>query len=52
MSEENYVRIIDLRGKKLTRAEMLEAMCRAEMDTDEDSELVQSIYEVVRARSA
>ena len=30
MSEENYMRIIDLRGKKLTRAEMLEAMPRAE----------------------
>ena len=35
MSEENYMRIIDLRGKKLTRAEMLEAMPRAEMGTNE-----------------
>lgn len=43
MSEENYMRIIDLRGKKLTRAEMLEAMPRAEMGTNEATELVQPI---------
>ena len=43
MSEENYMRIIDLRGKKLTRAEMLEAMPRAEMGTNEATDLVQPI---------
>lgn len=37
MSQDNYMRIIDLRGKELTRAEMLDAMPRAEMGTDEAS---------------
>ena len=49
MSEENYMRIIDLRGKKLTRAEMLEAMPRAEMGTNEATELVQPILDDVKA---
>ena len=48
MSEENYMRIIDLRGKKLTRAEMLEAMPRAEMGTNEATELVQPILDDVK----
>ncbi len=48
MSEENYMRIIDLRGKKLTRAEMLEAMPRAEMGTNEATDLVQPILDDVR----
>ena len=52
MSEENYMRIIDLRGKKLTRAEMLEAMPRAEMGTNEATELVQPILDDVKARGA
>ena len=47
MSEENYMRIIDLRGKKLTRAEMLEAMPRAEMGTNEATDLVQPILDDV-----
>ena len=52
MSEENYMRIIDLRGKKLTRAEMLEAMPRAEMGTNEATDLVQPILNDVKARGA
>ncbi|MBW3083714.1 histidinol dehydrogenase [Bifidobacterium phasiani] len=46
------MRIIDLRGKRLTRAEMLAAMPRAEMGTDEATELVQPILDDVRARGA
>ena len=52
MSEENYMRIIDLRGRKLTRAEMLDAMPRAEMGTNEATELVQPILDDVKARGA
>lgn len=52
MSEENYMRIIDLRGKQLTRAQMLEAMPRAQMGTDEASELVQPILDNVKERGA
>ena len=52
MSEENYMRIIDLRGKKLIRAEMLEAMPRAEMGTNEATELVQPILDDVKACGA
>lgn len=48
MSQDNYMRIIDLRGKELTRAEMLDAMPRAEMGTDEASEIVQPILDNVR----
>ena len=44
------MRIIDLRGKRLTRAEMLAAMPRAEMGTDEATELVQPILDDVKAR--
>ena len=51
MSQDNYMRIIDLRGKELTRAEMLDAMPRAEMGTDEASEIVQPILEGERRRS-
>ncbi|KAE8128348.1 histidinol dehydrogenase [Bifidobacterium tibiigranuli] len=46
------MRIIDLRGKRLTRAEMLEAMPRAEMGTNEASELVRPILDDVKARGA
>lgn len=52
MSEQNYMRIIDLRGKKLTRAEMLEAMPRAVMGTSEASDLVRPILDDVKARGA
>lgn len=52
MSEENYMRIIDLRGQELSRAEMLEAMPRAEMGTNEASELVQPILDEVKAHGA
>ena len=46
------MRIIDLRGKRLTRAEMLATMPRAEMGTDEATELVQPILDDVKARGA
>lgn len=46
------MRIIDLRGKRLTRAEMLEAMPRAEMGTSEASDLVRPILDDVKARGA
>ncbi|MCH3974865.1 histidinol dehydrogenase [Bifidobacterium tibiigranuli] len=49
---DNTMRIIDLRGKRLTRAEMLEAMPRAEMGTNEASELVRPILDDVKARGA
>ena len=41
-----------MRGKRLTRAEMLAAMPRAEMGTDEATELVQPILDDVKARGA
>lgn len=46
------MRIIDLRGRSLTRAEMLAAMPRAEMGTAEATELVRPILDDVRARGA
>ncbi|WP_207214553.1 histidinol dehydrogenase [Bifidobacterium pseudolongum] len=46
------MRIIDLRGKTLTRAEMLAAMPRAEMGTDEATELVQPILDNVKRNGA
>ncbi|MCI1222542.1 MAG: histidinol dehydrogenase [Bifidobacterium subtile] len=49
---DNTMRIIDLRGKRLTRAEMLEAMPRAEMGTSEASELVRPILDDVKVRGA
>ncbi|EFA23741.1 histidinol dehydrogenase [Bifidobacterium gallicum] len=52
MSEQNIMRIIDLRGQQLTRAEMLEAMPRAEMGTNEASELVRPILDNVKAHGA
>ncbi|MEE1296127.1 MAG: histidinol dehydrogenase [Bifidobacterium sp.] len=52
MSDETYMRTIDLRGKNLTRAQMLDAMPRAEMGTDEATELVQPILDNVRANGA
>lgn len=46
------MRTIDLRGKRLTRAQMLEAMPRAEMGTDEASDAVRPILEDVKTRGA
>ncbi|PLS31600.1 histidinol dehydrogenase [Bifidobacterium margollesii] len=46
------MRIIDLRGKNLTRAELLEAMPRAQMGTQEATELVRPILDDVKARGA
>lgn len=46
------MRIIDLRGTRLTRAEMLAAMPRAEMGTGEATELVRPILDDVRSRGA
>ncbi|KFI74806.1 bifunctional histidinal dehydrogenase/ histidinol dehydrogenase [Bifidobacterium mongoliense DSM 21395] len=48
----NTMRIIDLRGKRLTRAAMLEAMPRAEMGTREAHDLVAPILEDVKSRGA
>ena len=49
---DNTMRIIDLRGKRLTRAEMLAAMPRAEMGTREATDLVRPILDDVRDRGA
>ncbi|WP_163200835.1 histidinol dehydrogenase [Bifidobacterium avesanii] len=49
---DNYMRIIDLRGKSLTRAELLAAMPRADMGTSEASDLVRPILEDVKERGA
>ena len=49
---ENIMRIIDLRGKNLSRAELLAAMPRAEMGTSEATDLVRPILEDVKARGA
>ncbi|MCI1219196.1 MAG: histidinol dehydrogenase [Bifidobacterium sp.] len=49
---DNTMRIIDLRGRRLTRAELLEAMPRAEMGTREAGELVRPILDDVKARGA
>ena len=46
------MRIIDLRGKNLTRAELLEAMPRAQMGTQEATDLVRPILDDVKARGA
>lgn len=46
------MRVIDLRGKNLTRSQMLEAMPRAEMGTGEASELVKPILANVKAHGA
>lgn len=46
------MRIIDLRGKNLTRAELLDAMPRAEMGTSEATDLVRPILDDVKARGA
>lgn len=51
MSEQT-MRIIDLRGRRLTRAEMLEAMPRADMGTSEATDLVTPILDDVRQRGA
>ena len=49
---ENIMRIIDLRGKNLSRAELLAAMPRAAMGTSEATELVRPILDDVRDRGA
>lgn len=49
---DTYMRIIDLRGKTLSRAQMLDAMPRAQMGTQEASELVRPILEDVKTRGA
>ena len=49
---DNTMRIIDLRGKRLTRAEMLAAMPRAEMGKKEATDLVRPILDDVRDRGA
>ena len=54
MSDNNgtIMRIIDLRGKDLSRAELLAAMPRAAMGTAEATDLVRPILEDVRTRGA
>lgn len=49
---ENIMRIIDLRGKNLSRAELLAAMPRAAMGTSEATDLVRPILDDVRERGA
>ena len=49
---ENIMRIIDLRGRKLSRAELLAAMPRAAMGTSEASDLVRPILKDVKERGA
>ncbi|MCI1643327.1 MAG: histidinol dehydrogenase [Bifidobacterium crudilactis] len=49
---DNLMRTIDLRGRKLTRSELLQAMPRAQMGTSEASELVQPILDEVHQRGA
>ena len=49
---ENIMRIIDLRGKNLSRAELLAAMPRAAMGTSEATDLVRPILDDVKARGA
>ncbi|WP_314687790.1 histidinol dehydrogenase [uncultured Bifidobacterium sp.] len=51
MSEQT-MRTIDLRGRRLTRAELLAAMPRADMGTSEATDLVRPILEDVRRRGA
>ena len=49
---ENIMRIIDLRGKNLSRAELLAAMPRAAMGTSEATDLVRPILDDVKERGA
>ncbi len=49
---EPIIRTIDLRGKKLSRAQLLEAVPRAQMGVSEATELVQPILDDVKARGA
>ncbi|MDN6271754.1 MAG: histidinol dehydrogenase, partial [Bifidobacterium crudilactis] len=49
---DNLMRTIDLRGRKLTRSELLQAMPRAQMGTSEASELVQPNLDEVHQRGA
>lgn len=51
-STEQIMRTIDLRGTTLTRAELLEAMPRAEMGTFEATDLVRPILDDVKERGA
>ncbi|WP_347019123.1 histidinol dehydrogenase, partial [Bifidobacterium longum] len=49
---ENIMRIIDLRGQNLSRAELLAAMPRAAMGTSEATDLVRPILDDVKERGA
>ena len=49
---ENIMRTIDLRGRNMSRAELLAAMPRAAMGTSEASDLVRPILDDVRERGA
>jgi histidinol dehydrogenase len=49
---ENIMRIIDLRGRDLSRAELLAAMPRAAMGTSEATSLVRPILDDVKNRGA
>ena len=46
------MRIIDLRGQNLSRAELLAAMPRAAMGTSEATDLVRPILDDVKERGA
>ena len=48
----DIIRIIDLRGKKLSRAQLLEAMPRAQMSVEKATELVGPVLEDVKNRGA
>ena len=48
----DIIRIIDLRGKKLSRAQLLEAMPRAQMSVEKTTELVGPVLEDVKNRGA
>ncbi|MFT8356139.1 MAG: histidinol dehydrogenase [Bifidobacterium aquikefiri] len=49
---DNIMHVIDLRGKNLSRADLLKTMPRASMGTHEATELVRPILEDVRKRGA
>ncbi|OTA25924.1 histidinol dehydrogenase [Alloscardovia macacae] len=52
MVEEKIIRTIDLRGKTLTRAELLAAVPRAQMGVSQAEELVAPILDAVKTRGA
>lgn len=51
-TKETIIRTIDLRGKQLNRAQMLDAMPRAQMGVSEASDLVTPILENVKKNGA